>query len=426
MLLVLVPTVSPIAAAQSAHTDAPETVEAVAAETTNVDGAVAQDAAAQKRPQRAQGGIFSSIIEFFRGGTPESLAEQENPRPLETESERKTEVNGAQEPDPAQESSPTTGPEEERVPNQERIEEREPGSDSSQGQAPPAARAAEPGEMTADHVYQATVDLLAEIAILRDAQGIADDPPQPEAQESETPLGAYIKSQEVMEKTSRVQRRLGMIPVEVAPIPVKGIVAPDVYRNVLANMEEIRRVKRQLVVRQEIRSVPLAEGATTPLVYRNLEYASALLDGLVGRPTTSNDVYMYVLRVQDEMALIAVHLGVVLEGEPPAVSGNKGPKEVAEQVLRAVYKTIHLQSRLGMDASSVPSVELEDVTSADVYDATNTLLAELMRIKVHMDVQSLPAERRHSQKKQSSDTFAQLLFVLEALERITKAVRDSG
>ena len=216
-----------------------------------------------------------------------------------------------------------------------------------------------------------------------------------------------------------------MIPVEVSPVPVKEITPRDLHRNVRAIMEEVRRVKRQLVVRTEIQSAPLSEEVSPALTHRNLEYASSLLDGLVGRATTSNDVYMHVLRVHDEMALIGAHLGVALKSESPAVEGNKEPREVTEQVLRAVYKAVNLQFRLGMDASNLPSVELEDVTPADVFDAINTLMGELVRIKVYMDIQSLPAERRHSQRKHSSDTFAEVLLVLENLEAITKAAHDA-
>ena len=93
-------------------------------------------------------------------------------------------------------------------------------------------------------------------------------------------------------------------------------------------------------------------------------------------------------------------------------------------MLRAVYKTINLQFRLGMEAPSVPNVELEHVTPADVFDTTNILLGELMRIKVHLDIQSLPDGRPYSQKMQASDAFTEVLLVLANLEAITKAANE--
>lgn len=396
-----------------------------------VPSAISTGATENLPPEESQGGIFSSIIEFFRGEAPETPSEREEEAPSNAQAgpERNPAPDDARELELQAEPLRTADPETRQSPDEEEMQERAPPPEHAdrheQDPTPPSGREEAEGEVSADHVYQATLDLLREIDVLREAQGVAGDPGEPETRADRTSLDTYIESQEVMEKTARVQRRLGMIPVEVAPVPVKEITPLDLHRNVRAIIEEVRRVKRQLVVRAEIQPAPLSDGVSPALTYRNLEYASSRLDGLVGRSTTSNDVYMHVLRVHDEMALIGAHLGVALESESPAVGGNREPREVAEQVLRAVYKTINLQFRLGMEASSVPNVEFEDVTPADVFDAINVLLGELVRIKVYMDIQSLPAGREHSQKKQSSDAFAEVLLVLENLEAVTKAAHDA-
>ena len=280
--------------------------------------------------------------------------------------------------------------------------------------------------MTLSHVYQATLDLIAEIEILRQATGVADNPGKAEPREDQAPIHAYSKSLEVMEKTARVQRRLGMIPIEVGQIPVKNITPQDVYRNVQAIIEELRRVKRQLVIKDEIQPAPFAGGKTPSLLYKNLGDASFRLDGLVGRPTTSNDVYMHVLQVHDEMEPIAAKLGVVLESDPPIVEGKKEPKEVAQQILRATYKVINLQSRLGMDASGVPNSTLVQVTPAGVFDSTNILLAEMVRVRVHLNIRLPRAERRESRNKQPKDAFAQVLLVIKNLNALTKAADNTS
>ena len=57
-----------------------------------------------------------------------------------------------------------------------------------------------------------------------------------------------------MEKTARVQRRLGMLPVAVGHIPVKLVAQNDVYRGVATVIEELRRVKRQMVIKSQNRT----------------------------------------------------------------------------------------------------------------------------------------------------------------------------
>ena len=338
----------------------------------------------------AEGGIFSRIFEWFRGPDGDGAPEQAREREDETNRiSRMPPLLGRQ--------SSTTS----RAPD------------------------GETSDITPSHVYQATTDLIAEIEVLRKAMNIAGEPRKAELQEQRTPLHAYTKSLEVMGKTARVQRRLGMIPVEVGEIPVQGIAPTDLLHNVQAIIEELRRVKRQLVIEDEIQPAPFAGGKTPSLVYKNLGDASYLLDGLVGRPTTSNDVYMNVLQVHDQMASIAASLGVVLESDPPPVEGGRESKDVAQQILRAAYKIINLQTRLGMDASGVPSMPLGEVTPAEVFDTTNLLLAELVRVKMHLGIRSPPPERRGSRGKQAADVFVQVLLVIGNLDILTRAAGDA-
>ena len=281
-------------------------------------------------------------------------------------------------------------------------------------------------EITPSHVYQATLDLISEIYVLRESMNITDRPAETTVQHHQAPTHAYTKCLELLEKTARLQRRLGMIPVEVRNIPVKVVDQSDVYHAIRAIIEELRRVKRQMVIKSTIQAAPFAGGKAPSLVYGNLIYASLLLDGLVGRSTTPNDVYLHVMRVHDEMALIAAKLEIRLEIEPPPVENRKQPMAVAQQVVRAAYKIIHLQSLLGIEASSVPNYSLENVTSADVYDATNFLLAEIVRIKSHLNVRPASHEHRQAQDRTTTDVFAQVLLVIKNLDIMSEATDRSG
>lgn len=275
-------------------------------------------------------------------------------------------------------------------------------------------------DITPSHVFQATQDLIAEIEILREAMGISDYPNEAEPQEGRAPVHVYAKTLEVMRKVSRIQSKFGITPGELGQIPVKAIVPKDVFGNVQAIIEELRRVKSQLVIEDEIQPAPLAGGKTPSFVYKNLGDASFLLDGLVGRPLTPNDVYGNVLRIHDEMELIAAKLGADIELDPPAVNGRKRPKEVAQQMLRATYKVINLQTRLGMDASSVPTLTLVRVTPSEVFEVTNLLLAEMARIKMHLDIDLPHASRGEERNKTPTDVFAQVLRMIKNLDALAK------
>ena len=286
---------------------------------------------------------------------------------------------------------------------------------------PLAASAQTSGDVTPSHVYQATSDLISEIEILRDAMGVTVYPVEAEPSEDRSPIHTYAKSLEVLEKISAAQKRMGMSPAPIGQIPVKDITAKDVYASVQNSLAEVRRMKDQLVIEDAIVPAALEGGKTASAVYEHLGDASFLMDGLVGHPTDPNDVHTHMVYLHDEMELVAAKLKVALELDPPAVDGRKRMKEVAQQVLRATFKVINLQTRLGMDASGVPQMTLVRVSPAEVFEATNILLAEMVRIKAHLDIDLPRVEHAPSRNKKPRDVFAQVLLFIRNLDALAKA-----
>ena len=276
-------------------------------------------------------------------------------------------------------------------------------------------------EVTPSHVYQATLDLLAEIQILRDELGTDDYPVEAELQEDRAPIHVYAKTLEVLTKVSRVQRRLGMPPAGVGQIPIKEVVPRDVLQNVANILLEVRRIKGQMVIDTQIDPAPFVGGKTPSTVYKNLADASFSLDGLSGRSLNPNDVFSNTQYILDELELIAAKLRVPLRLQLPAVEGRKTPKDVAQQVLRASYKVVTLQIRLNMDASSVPTLTLVRVTPSEVFDATNMLLAEMTRIKAHLGINVPREPRPESRLRTPTDVFAQVLLIIQNLDLMSEA-----
>ena len=289
----------------------------------------------------------------------------------------------------------------------------------------PAASAQGEHPVTPSHVFQATQNLLSEIYLLREAMGIADFPPESEPLEDLLSVHVYAKSLEVMDKIARAQRRLGMAPADVESIPLKAIRSRDVLRCVEMSIDEIRRIKEELVIDDRIIPSDL-EGAKTPShAYKALGDASFLLNGLVGRQISPHDVYERLRKVDEDLGHIAARLGAALDTRLPAVEGRKRAKDVAQQVLRASSKTINLERRLGMDTSSVPTLTLVRVTPAEVYEAAGILQAEMARIKVHLDMTtSTHGEQRSDpsgSRKLPTDVFAQVLLMIRNLDILIDA-----
>ena len=287
--------------------------------------------------------------------------------------------------------------------------------------------AATPGEdyrqgATPSDVFREVQDLIAEIVILRDELGVYDYPPEAEPQEDRAPVHVYAKTLEVLSKVVRIQRRFGVPAAQAAQIPFKEVNSADVFANVDYIIGELRKIKTQMVINREIEPAAFVGDKTPSLVYKSLADASFMLDGLRGQPLTPDDVYQNCEDILAEMELVAAKLGVSLDLELPEIEETKRSKDVAQQVLRATYKVINLQTRLSMDASGVPSLTLVRVTPSEVFDSTNMLLAEMARVKFHLGIDVPRDDRPEPKGKRPSDVFALVLGIIRNLDRMSAAV----
>ncbi|MCY4121384.1 MAG: hypothetical protein OXG72_10745 [Acidobacteria bacterium] len=269
-------------------------------------------------------------------------------------------------------------------------------------------------------VQPAAEMLLLEIGILRRELGVDDFPARPEPQGNRRLAHVYVKSLEVMSKVVAVQRRLGVAESSVRGMPVDEVSSDDVLAAVQDLVDGVRRIKTQMVIETEADATGMSGPPTLSAAYMNLARASALLDGLVGRETTPADVYRSVSAVVEDMNLVAAKLQVTLDVAAPAVDGAKDSVDVAQQALRAAYKIVLLQARLGMDASAVPTLTMVRVTPAEAYDLTGVLQAELARIKWHLGINVPTSEfTGQAQNRNAADVFAQMLLVVRNLDQLT-------
>ena len=303
-------------------------------------------------------------------------------------------------------------------------------------QAPePAAAAAtsapdaEPA--TLGDVHAAVRDAIAEIALLRAATGVGAASPARERgapREDVTPAHVHARALEVLGKTARSARRLGMVAAHTSRPPVTGFAPDDLHRAVGAIVGELRRIKRQLVVETAIEPADADAGATPPSLDAELAHASALLDALVGRPPSLNDVHVCVARIHDELRAVAAGLGASLPSDAPApaaAQAERAPAEVAQQLLRAAYKAIALQTALGMEASGVPAVALEGATPGDALEAATALLGEVLRIRAHLGAGPAPPAARSGEGGPPGDAYAGARLAVAQLDAMMRAAGDA-
>ena len=281
---------------------------------------------------------------------------------------------------------------------------------------------------TPSHVHQVALDLISEIEALREAMGVLDVPLEAEPHEDRAAIHAYVKSLEMKGKIAATQKRLGIPPVNVGHIPIKEFEMEDVYVGMRILLTEVHRIKGHLFIEETIRPAPFEHGKTLAEVYQLLGDASYLMDGLVGRPVDISDVYGSLLHVHRDVEIVAAQFGAAVVHTAPLVEEKKRLNEVATELLRSTYGIINLQSRLGMDASGVPQVELVRSTPAELNEAVNILQAEMIRIKAHLAIRQEHWEEHHGvlSNADARRVYASVLLFLENMKAVARAVAKAG
>ena len=275
------------------------------------------------------------------------------------------------------------------------------------------------------HVDRAVRDLAAEVRLLRDALGARDTPHEAAPLEDRTPVHLYVKTLEVIAKVTASQRRLGVSPGGTVQAPFKDIDAADVLVNVEHARNELARLTTHAGVERAIVPAALEPAPAPSLVYKRLADASFLLDALRGGPLTGADVYHHSASALGDVALIAAKLGAAAGRAPPRAQAARTPIAVAQLLLRATYKAVSLQTRLGMDASIAPAVSLAHATPGHAYDMTNLLLAELARIKLHLGVDEARPEFPEPPAEPGLDhAFAVVQLIVSNLDAASQAASD--
>ena len=270
--------------------------------------------------------------------------------------------------------------------------------------------------------YRIVQDLIAEAALLREDVGVYGVPPESELQPERLPVHVYVKAQEVLSKVIGIQVRFGVPAAQSGRVPFKEVDWGDVEQHVLYVLDELRKIKARWNMEGEIEPATLEVDMSPAQVYRRLSYASFLLDGLLGRPLTPDDVFLICASVLGDVEIVASELGVPLDLEVPDAGGDKNWKDVARQVKLATLRMISLQTRLGMRASIMPKLTMVRVTPSEVFDYSNTLLAETARIKFRLGIDMLPEEPPDSDGKTADDVFELVLGITKALDTITAAI----
>ena len=129
-------------------------------------------------------------------------------------------------------------------------------------------------------------------------------------------------------------------------------------------------------------------------------------------------VFRNVKVIQEEIKQIAARLQKSTAVTEVSRIDGKRPEDVNIVAFRALYRVALLQRKLGMKVLDAPRFPSGKITPSDVYDSTNLIKAELVRIKVDQGVTTPQAEVPEESGKTPSDVYQQMRRVEMMLQQL--------
>lgn len=250
---------------------------------------------------------------------------------------------------------------------------------------------------TPNEVFQQADNIYKQIMALREHEKIDVTPNHPSLQTDKRPVHVYAKAIELNDKVIQLQSKYDITGATPKTIPLKEITVSEVLKLVKELNLEVSKVIQAKGV--DFSPATTANNKTPANSYEKLMAASMAMDGLI-EPIDPNQVFRNSQIINGEIDLIAKAMQVEFVDRAIPLDKKATPYDSTIQGFMNLYKLAKLQRKLGMPAVRVADFPSEKITPTQVYDMTNNILAELVRIKVKLGMTDPAPNPRLMQGKQ--------------------------
>lgn len=256
-------------------------------------------------------------------------------------------------------------------------------------------------ETTSAHVYQAVVQLGAEVGLVREVMGRPESTTDPWVVVEAQPRHVFYQALTLLRKANRLavelteEQRAGLLPVP------EGEIEPTLVVDVInrASMQ-IDAVRNELGITYRAEPPELEADRQPSDVLREIVQVSRQLNFLIDRQFRPEDVY-------GRLELAATYVAGALTddeaapvyGELPPFESGKVPADVYRRVLECLELATVIGERRGIDVLKLNlrrELRRRDIAPADVYDLATTLLSEVAYLTLVLDAKDVdtpPIER---------------------------------
>lgn len=204
-------------------------------------------------------------------------------------------------------------------------------------------------------------------------------------QVGKTPLHAYTKALELLEKIQKYQTEQGLAVVELPELPVKKVRSKHLMAIVKVALTQVSAISSTL----KLQIKPLAlddKSKTASDLYSAIWRVSLSVDALVA-PVNLADVQRNTDKIAVAIGQIGKRLDKPLATALPSVSG-KSTADVTIGLYKLLYKIAVLQRKLKVKPLVVPNFPTGKIAPSHAYEAGSTVIADLTRVALKLKIRS--------------------------------------
>jgi len=278
-------------------------------------------------------------------------------------------------------------------------------------------------EQSPSHVFQMASQLQNEIIALRQSEGVTQKVTEPAVQTNKKPIHVYAKGVEVRNKIIRLQKKYGVPSLDPIGLPNFAATPGHVFQIVEPLTQAVKSINQSKGNTAE--TAPFIPGKTPSNVYRKLWQVSYLFNGLIP-PINPNLVYQNAHQAVLELEAILAEQDVPVPAE--IIYDFKGVKLTPYDVNVEAFKNMYLLARLSRAIEMTPSYAADfpigKITPSEAYDTSNSILVEITRIKLALDIETSPPTTGIPSGKKPGDVLVQMRRVGQLINTLINSIKQ--
>lgn len=210
-------------------------------------------------------------------------------------------------------------------------------------------------------------------------------------QVGKTPLHAYIKTLELLEKIQKYQKEQGLTVVEMPALPVKKVRSKHLMAVVKVALKEVTSISESLNL--TITPEKLSDKSKTASdLYGAIWLVSMSMDALVA-PIDLADVQRNTDKIALGLQKIAKRLDKPLSSSEVTNVAGKHTADVTISLYKLLYKIAELQRKLKVNPLVVPNFPTGDILPSHAYEASGSVITDLTRLSLKLKIRSTEQDK---------------------------------